>query len=97
MVGPTRGDKEKSSVGKAGGPTARLTNEEESSEASNLYARGADAYWSGGRERDRRSGGCRAQPPTGKVGDVVRMEVEGIGYLENRVAPKPPGTMGFIG
>jgi 2-keto-4-pentenoate hydratase/2-oxohepta-3-ene-1,7-dioic acid hydratase in catechol pathway len=31
-----------------------------------------------------------------KVGDVVRMEVEGIGYLENRVVPEPPGTMGFI-
>ncbi len=30
-------------------------------------------------------------------GDVVRMEVEGIGYLENRVVPEPPGTMGFIG
>jgi hypothetical protein len=26
----------------------------------------------------------------------VRMEVEGIGYLENRVVPEPPGTMGFI-
>jgi 2-keto-4-pentenoate hydratase/2-oxohepta-3-ene-1,7-dioic acid hydratase in catechol pathway len=32
-----------------------------------------------------------------KVGDVVRMEVDGIGYLENRVVPEPPGTMGFIG
>jgi 2-keto-4-pentenoate hydratase/2-oxohepta-3-ene-1,7-dioic acid hydratase in catechol pathway len=38
------------------------------------------------------------QPPQWlKVGDVVRMEVEGIGYLENRVVPEPPGTMGFIG
>ena len=37
------------------------------------------------------------QPPRWlKVGDVVRMEVEGIGYLENRVVPEPPGTMGFI-
>jgi hypothetical protein len=27
----------------------------------------------------------------------VRMEVDGIGYLENRVVPEPPGTMGFIG
>ena len=38
------------------------------------------------------------QPPRWlKVGDVVRMEVDGIGYLENRVVPEPPGTMGFIG
>jgi 2-keto-4-pentenoate hydratase/2-oxohepta-3-ene-1,7-dioic acid hydratase in catechol pathway len=38
------------------------------------------------------------QPPQWlKVGDVVRMEVEGIGCLENRVVPEPPGTMGFIG
>src|SRR5215471_14323871 len=38
------------------------------------------------------------QPPRWlQVGDVVRMEVEGIGYLENRVVPEPPGTMGFIG
>jgi 2-keto-4-pentenoate hydratase/2-oxohepta-3-ene-1,7-dioic acid hydratase in catechol pathway len=38
------------------------------------------------------------QPPQWlKVGDVVRMEVEDIGYLENRVVPEPPGTMGFIG
>jgi 2-keto-4-pentenoate hydratase/2-oxohepta-3-ene-1,7-dioic acid hydratase in catechol pathway len=32
-----------------------------------------------------------------KVGDVVLMEVDGIGYLENRVVPEPQGTMGFIG
>jgi hypothetical protein len=25
------------------------------------------------------------------------MEVESIGYLESRVVPEPPGTMGFIG
>lgn len=38
------------------------------------------------------------QPPRWlRVGDVVRMEVEGLGYLENRVVPEPPGTMGFIG
>jgi 2-keto-4-pentenoate hydratase/2-oxohepta-3-ene-1,7-dioic acid hydratase in catechol pathway len=38
------------------------------------------------------------QPPQWlKVGDVVRMEVERIGYLENRVVLEPPGTMGFIG
>ena len=38
------------------------------------------------------------QPPRWlQVGDVVRMEVEGIGYLENRVVPEPPGTMGCIG
>ena len=38
------------------------------------------------------------QPPRWlKVGDVVRMEGDGIGYLENRVVPEPPGTMGFIG
>jgi 2-keto-4-pentenoate hydratase/2-oxohepta-3-ene-1,7-dioic acid hydratase in catechol pathway len=32
-----------------------------------------------------------------QVGDVVRLAVEGIGYLENRVVPEPSGTMGFIG
>jgi hypothetical protein len=31
------------------------------------------------------------------VGDVVRMEVDPTGHLENRVVPEPPGTMGFIG
>jgi hypothetical protein len=33
-----------------------------------------------------------------KIRQTLSAEVgEGIGYLENRVVPEPPGTMGFIG
>jgi 2-keto-4-pentenoate hydratase/2-oxohepta-3-ene-1,7-dioic acid hydratase in catechol pathway len=34
-------------------------------------------------------GGAQQPPVYLKVGDVVRVEIEGIGYIENRVVPEP--------
>jgi 2-keto-4-pentenoate hydratase/2-oxohepta-3-ene-1,7-dioic acid hydratase in catechol pathway len=34
-------------------------------------------------------GGARVPPEYLKVGDVVRVEIEGIGFIENRVVPEP--------
>jgi 2-keto-4-pentenoate hydratase/2-oxohepta-3-ene-1,7-dioic acid hydratase in catechol pathway len=34
-------------------------------------------------------GGARQPPLYLKIGDVVRIEIEGIGHIENRVVPEP--------
>jgi 2-keto-4-pentenoate hydratase/2-oxohepta-3-ene-1,7-dioic acid hydratase in catechol pathway len=34
-------------------------------------------------------GGARQPPAYLQIGDVVRVEIEGIGHIENRIVPEP--------